>query len=90
MPKSQISALVDEAEKDKDCLTALEKIIDTEKTFSKLKDKQINKALLKVEKAGTRWWRSSRFPMSTQISSVIIMWRASTFFGNTWLSTTQS
>nr|POF27438.1 hypothetical protein CFP56_08776 [Quercus suber] len=52
-PKSQISALADKAKKDKDRLTTLEKSIDTEKAFSKLKDKQIDEALLKVKKAGT-------------------------------------
>ena len=51
--KSQVSALVDEAKKDKDRLTALEKSIDTEKAFSRLKDKQIDEALSKVEKAST-------------------------------------
>ena len=50
--KGQISALSDEPNKDKDRMTTLEKIIDTKKAFSKLKDKQIDKALLKVEKAG--------------------------------------
>ena len=46
----QISALIDEAKKDIYHLKTLEKNIDTEKAFSKLKDKQINEALMKVEK----------------------------------------
>lgn len=50
--KIQISAFADEAQKDKDHLKILEKSIDNEKAFSKLKDKQIDEALMKVEKAG--------------------------------------
>ena len=37
--KGQISALADEAKKDKDHLKTLEKRIDTEKAFFKLKNK---------------------------------------------------
>ena len=48
--KGRITAFVEEAKKDKDRLTVLENSIDTEKAFSKLKDKQINEALSKVEK----------------------------------------
>lgn len=48
----QIFALADKAKKDKHRLKTLEKNIDTEKAFSKLKDNQIDKALIKVEKAG--------------------------------------
>lgn len=50
--KSQISTLVEESRKDKERLKTLEKSLDIEKAFSKLKDKQIDEALLKVEKAG--------------------------------------
>ena len=49
--KGQVFALSDKVAKYNDYLKTLEKSIDTEKAFSKLKDKQINKALLKVEKA---------------------------------------
>nr|POE89514.1 hypothetical protein CFP56_50239 [Quercus suber] len=42
--RSQISALAEESKKDKESLKALEKSIDTEKAFSKLKDMQIDKA----------------------------------------------
>nr|POF01615.1 hypothetical protein CFP56_63859 [Quercus suber] len=52
--KGQIFALVDEAKKDKDCLKTLEKSIDIEKVFSKLKDKQIDEALQNAEKAGLK------------------------------------
>ena len=48
----QIIAIADEAKKDKDHLNTLEKSINTEKAFSKLKDKQINEALIKVKKVG--------------------------------------
>ena len=48
----EIFALADKAKKDKDRLKTLENNIDTEKEFSKLKDKQIDEALMKVEKAG--------------------------------------
>ena len=48
----QIFAFADEAKKDKDRLKILEKNINFEKAFSKLKDKQIDEALIKVEKAG--------------------------------------
>ena len=47
--KSQISALADKAKKDKDRWKTLEKSIDTEKAFSKLKEKQIDETLLKVK-----------------------------------------
>ena len=51
--KSQIFALAEESRKDKERLKTLEKILDTEKAFSRLKDKQIDEALLKVEKASS-------------------------------------
>ena len=50
--KGQVSALSDKAKKDKDHLKTLKKSIDTEKAFSKMKEKQINETLLKVKKAG--------------------------------------
>lgn len=46
--KNQIFALVDEAKKDKDCLTTLEKNINIEKVFSKLKVEKVEKAGLEV------------------------------------------
>ena len=48
--KGQVSALSDKAQKDKDRLKTLEKSIDIEKAFSTMKDKQIDEALLKVQK----------------------------------------
>nr|POF22001.1 hypothetical protein CFP56_35542 [Quercus suber] len=51
--RRQLFALVEESKKDKECLKTLEKSIDTEKAILKLKDKQIDEALLKVEKAGS-------------------------------------
>ena len=50
--KGQIFALADEAKKDKNRLKTLEKSIDTERAFSKLKHKQIDKALQKAKKVG--------------------------------------
>lgn len=50
----KISTLANEAKKDKDHLKTLKKNIDTEKAFSKLKDKQIDEALKKVGKAGPK------------------------------------
>ena len=50
--RGQITTLVNKAQKDKDRLMVLEKSIDIEKAFLKLKDKQIYEALSKVEKAG--------------------------------------
>ena len=47
----QISTIANKAKKDKDRLKNLEKNIDTKKAFSKLKDKQINKTLMKIKKA---------------------------------------
>ena len=47
----QIFAFANKAKKDKDHLKLLEKNINFEKAFSKLKDKQIDEALIKVEKA---------------------------------------
>nr|POE51269.1 hypothetical protein CFP56_14703 [Quercus suber] len=49
--KSQISALAEKSRKDKELLKTLKKSLDTEKAFLRLKDKQIDEALLKVEKA---------------------------------------
>ena len=51
-PTIQIFAFANKAKKDKDHLKLLEKNINFEKAFSKLKDKQIDEALIKVEKAG--------------------------------------
>ena len=51
--RSQIFALVEESKKDKERLKTLEKSIESKKAFSKLKDKQIDETLLKVEKAGS-------------------------------------
>ena len=48
----KIFAFANKAKKDKDRLKILEKNINFEKAFSKLKDKQIDEALIKVEKAG--------------------------------------
>ena len=50
--KGQIFALANEAKKDKNRLKTLEKSIDTERAFSKLKHKLIDKALQKAEKVG--------------------------------------
>ena len=48
----QVSALTDEVKKGKDSLKTLEENIDIEKASSKLKDKQIDEALMKVNKVG--------------------------------------
>ena len=50
--KGQVSALSDKAQKDKDHLKTLKKSINTEKAFSKMKEKQIDETLLKVKKVG--------------------------------------
>nr|POF23881.1 hypothetical protein CFP56_23701 [Quercus suber] len=47
----QVSTLVDKVKKGEDHLKTLEENIDTEKASSKLKDKQIDEALMKVDKA---------------------------------------
>lgn len=52
--KGKVSSLIDEAKKTQDRLTALEKDVSTEKAFSKLKDKQIDKALAKLQKVGPK------------------------------------
>lgn len=52
--KSQISILTKESKKDKGRLKTLEKSINTKKAFSKLKDKLIDKALIKVKKVGSK------------------------------------
>ena len=46
--KGQIFALVNEAKRDKDHLKTLKRNINTKKAFSKLKDKQIDDAMLKI------------------------------------------
>lgn len=48
--KKKVSSLSDEVEKTQDRLKALEKDANTKKAFSKLKDKQIDDALLKIQK----------------------------------------
>ena len=48
----KIFAFANKAKKDKDRLKILEKNINFEKAFLKLKDKQIDEAHIKVEKAG--------------------------------------
>ena len=48
----QISTLTEVVKKGKDRLKTLEENIDTDKASSKLKDKQIDEALMKVDKAG--------------------------------------
>ena len=65
--KGQISALADEAKKDKDLLKTLEKSIDTEKAFSKLKNNQIDEALQKVEKAVSK--EMGKFKISNEYSN---------------------
>ena len=50
--KSQIFALAEESRKDEEFLKTLEKSLDTRKAFSRLKNKQIDEALLKVKKVG--------------------------------------
>ena len=52
--KKQIYSLLEEAKVDKDYLKTMEKSIDTEKAFSKLKDKQIDETLQKIEKASSK------------------------------------
>lgn len=52
--RSQISTLAEEPKKDKEHLKTLEKSTDTKKALSKLKGKQIDKALLKVKKTGSK------------------------------------
>ena len=76
----QISALAEEVKKDKDRLKTLEKNIDTEKAFSKLKDKQIDEAFMKVDKVGFKAGEKFRLLMSFQISSVTAMWMVSSSF----------
>lgn len=80
------SLLVGEPKKDKERLKTLEKSIDTKKAFSKLKEKQIDEALIKVEKAGSETRQNSRLWMSTRTSFATITGRVSTFFLNTWPS----
>ena len=86
----QIFAIADEAKKDKNHLKTLEKNIDIEKVFSKLKDKKIDEALMKVEKADFKSVEKFKVQMSSQTSSAIITWMVSTSFVSTWPSITLS
>ena len=65
----------------------LEKSIDTEKAFSKLKDKQIAEVLSKVEMASSE--AVEKFKALDEYSDklCIITWKASTFFESTWQNT---
>jgi len=49
--KAKVTSLSNEMEKAQDCLKTLERDVNTKKAFSKLKDKQIDDALLKIQKA---------------------------------------
>ncbi|KAK9993801.1 hypothetical protein SO802_023504 [Lithocarpus litseifolius] len=79
--KSQIFTLAEESRKDKEHLKTLEKSLDTKKAFSRLKDKQIDEALLKIEKAGFK--AVEKFKASDS-------YKASIFSVSTWQNTIQS
>ena len=51
MLKAKVTSLSNKVEKVEDHLKTLERDVNTEKAFSKMKDKQINDALLKIQKA---------------------------------------
>ena len=52
MLKNKVAILTVEAENDKECVAALEKSLQVENDFSKLKDKQIGDLQFKLKKAG--------------------------------------
>lgn len=52
--KVKVTSLSNEVEKAQDRLKSLERDVNTEKAFFKLKDKQIDEALLKIQKAGPK------------------------------------
>ena len=65
-------------------MAALEKSLQVEKDFCKLKDKQMGDLQLKLQKLGLRWCKNSRTLTLTQTNYVSIMWRALSFLGNGW------
>nr|POE75666.1 hypothetical protein CFP56_74028 [Quercus suber] len=52
--KAKVTSLSNKMEKAQDRLKILERDVNIEKAFSKLKDKQIDDALLKIQKAGPK------------------------------------
>nr|POE89488.1 hypothetical protein CFP56_43283 [Quercus suber] len=50
--KNKVAILAIEVENDKECVATLEKSLQVEKDFCKLKDKQIGDLELKLQKAG--------------------------------------
>lgn len=76
--KSQIFVLAEESKKDKECLKTLEKSIDTEKEFSKLRDKQIDEAFMKVEKAGSE--AVEKFKVSDEYSDKLYNYYVEGFY----------
>ena len=65
-------------------MKTLEKSIDTKKAFSKLKDKQIEETLLKVEKAGLE--AMERFKVSYKYSDKLCDYYVEGLSENTWPS----
>nr|POE76086.1 hypothetical protein CFP56_05053 [Quercus suber] len=53
MLKNKVAILTIKAENDKECMAALEKSLQVEKDFCKLKDKQMGDLQLKLQKVGT-------------------------------------
>ena len=82
--KAKVTSLSNEVEKAQDRLKTLERDVNTEKAFSKLKDKQIDDDCSKFRKPVLKQWRSSRSLMSIQTSSAITMWMVFNFSTNIW------
>ena len=57
--RNMIAILAIEAKNDKECVMTLEKSLQEEKDFCKLKDKQIGDLLFKLQKVRARQCRSS-------------------------------
>ena len=77
--KVKVTSLSNKVEKAQDRLKTLERDVNTEKAFSKLKDKQIDDDCSKFRKPVLKQWRSSRSLMSIQTSSAITMWMVLNF-----------
>ena len=77
--KNKVSILIAEAENDKMRMVALEKSLQVEKDFCKLKDKQIGDLELKLENIGAMVIQDSKILTSTLMNYASTTWRALIF-----------
>ena len=77
--KNKVAILTTKAENDNEHVATLEKSLQVEKDFCKLKDKQINDLELKLQMLEPRRYRILRTLTSTLMIYASTMWRALIF-----------